>query len=72
MKIKTAIALHCGDQVIVRDTKEAVMVISAIQHPEDENLVIVEGVGDKSGYSHWLNSDLLEGAVAPGIAPGGM
>ena len=60
MKLADAKKLHNEDEVIDKKTGESISVLSIKTMPmlKASPKVEIEGVGSKTGYSHWYHEDV--------------
>jgi hypothetical protein len=59
MKYADACKLHPGDEVMDKQTKESIRVVSVcIPKTSHKPTVIIEGVGDKEGHGEWLHMEV--------------
>jgi hypothetical protein len=59
MKYADACKLHSGDEVMDKQTKEIIRVVSVcIPKTYHKPTVIIEGVGEKEGHGEWLHMEV--------------
>ena len=57
MRMRDAKKLHNGDEVVSKETGESIRVLRSKFLP-GPGMVIIEGVGAKTGYREWIHTEV--------------